>query len=295
MTDEHLSADSLADLQEGLLDADGEAAARRHLESCASCRDDLALLTGTPALLAAAADVGPVPELVAHRLERALADAAADTAAPATAAATTVTPLAAPRRSPRGMQLLQAAAVLVLVLGLGALGVSALRSVGGSSGDSAGSASAARDASGGGDSAATPLTASGRNWTQETLRSEAAELADGTLAPAVGRYAARDTNGSAAGKDQNAPEAAAPSASALAGSPAAALADPAKMAACVTNLTEGAGPLQPLAVDLARYRGAPAAVFVFPAPEEPDRLDVFVVAPDCPPGGLLYYASVPRS
>ncbi len=53
--------------------------------------------------------------------------------------------------------------------------------------------------------------------------------------------------------------------------------------------------MQPLAVDLARWQGQPAAVLVFPTPHDPASLDVYVVAPDCPTGLFLNFARVPRS
>ncbi len=282
---EHLDADALADLQEGLLDAAGEAAARRHLEACPGCRGDLAALTALAGHLAAAGDVGPVPELVAARLDRALAAAATDPVAPT--AARTVTPVLPAGRGPvRGVRILQAAAAVVLVLGISAIGISALprggtdatsSSAGGSAGDKA-----APEAAG------VPITESGRDWGPATVAAAAPRLAEGTLGTPVYRtdpqLAPGDTSGGAGGAAGTpAPAASGP----------AALADPASLADCVTNLTAGTG--QPLAVDLAKWRGQPAAVLVFPSPDDPAALDVFVVEPSCPPGLLLHFARVPRS
>lgn len=303
----HLSADTLADLQEGLLDADGEAAARRHLEACAACRADLAALTDLPGLLAAAGDAGPVPELVAARLDRALAGAAAEDAADPTAATATrtVTPLAPDRGPVRGMRLLQAAAVVVLVLGAGALGVSALNH-GGSNGDSASTAGSAADSGAGGGasreepSAATvaPITASGRDWTAAALRTDAADLLTGTLGQAYALYDRQAATGAQLDGATPDPSASPPAAQrdlANAAGGADRLADPTALRACVANITDGDASLQPVAVDLARWQGKPAAVLVFPTTDDPASLDVYVVAPDCPTGLFLDFERVPRS
>jgi len=303
----HLSADTLADLQEGLLDADGEAAARRHLEACAACRADLAALTDLPGLLAAAGDAGPVPQLVAARLDRALAGAAAEGAAdPGPATATrTVTPLAPDRGPVRGMRLLQAAAVVVLVLGAGALGVSALTH-GGSNEDSASTAGGAADSAGSaagrseGPEAATvaPITASGRDWTASTVRTDAADLLTGTLGQAYALYdrqAAKSAQPDGATPDPGASPPAAQRDLASAAGGADRLADPTALRACVANITDGDASLQPVAVDLARWQGKPAAVLVFPTADDPASLDVYVVAPDCPTGLFLDFERVPRS
>ena len=58
---EHLDADALADLEEGLLDRDHVAAARAHVAGCPRCRDELAALTGVRELLAGAGEVEPMP------------------------------------------------------------------------------------------------------------------------------------------------------------------------------------------------------------------------------------------
>jgi anti-sigma factor RsiW len=300
----HLSPDTLADLQEGLLDADGEAAARRHLEACPDCRADLAALTELPALLAAAGDTGPVPELVTARLDRALAGAAADATAdpgPATAART-VTPVAPDRGPVRGMRLLQAAAAVVLVLGVGALGVSALTH--GGNGDAGTSTAGTAADSGGGSQAApeaatvAPITASGRDWTSSSLRTDVAALLTGTVGRTYALYDRQATKGSGQDGVAPGPSASAPAAQrelATAAGGADRLADPTALRACVANVTDGDDSLQPVAVDLARWQGKPAAVLVFPTTDDPASLDVYVVAPDCPTGLFLDFERVPRS
>ena len=98
---EHLDADALADLDEGLLDRDHMASARAHVAGCPQCRAELAALTGVRERLAAAAEVEPMPAEVVARLDRALAEVATEPAS--TAVTRSVIPLREPQRSaPRG-------------------------------------------------------------------------------------------------------------------------------------------------------------------------------------------------
>jgi hypothetical protein len=297
----HVTPDVLADLQAGLLHNRAERTAREHLADCPDCQADLALLAALPDRLAAAGSVEPIPPDVASRLDTALAAAAS--APPDAAAAPTIVPLQGAtathrrdRSSPRGLRLLQAAAVLVVILGLGALAVTAIH--GGSNGSGAQTAGAA-DSAGGRSAphAAVPVTTSGRNWTPTTLAAAAPSLAAGTFGPAVSLY--DSTRKSAALPSAAAVPSPASSSGGLANGsaagPAERLADPAALAACITNLTDPDAPVQPLAVDLARWQGQPAAVFVFPTPHDPASVDVYVVAPDCPTGLFLNFARVPRS
>ena len=290
----HLSADTLAGLDAGLLDPAAERDAHQHLVGCDRCRADLATLQAVPGRLAAVADAGPVPDDVVRRLDAALAAVAAEPAS--TAVTRTVTPLRAPEQhSPRGMRVLQVAAVVVLLLAGGALGVSALR--GGSSGsadstaaDSAGSSATAPKAALG----SYPLTASGTDWTAASLASAAPQLAAGTLAPTVPPSSAalaagaRPPGGSTArpGDDAAAPG--------LASLPTGRLAGGTALAGCVAALADG--PVTPLAVDLAQFKGQPAAVILLPGLAGADKMDIWVVGPDCTAGNdqTLYYASVPR-
>jgi anti-sigma factor RsiW len=280
---EHLDADALADLEEGLLDRDHVAAARAHVAGCPRCRDELAALTGVREQLAAAAAVEPMPADVVARLDRALAGVAAEPAS--TAVTRSVIPMREPQRSsPRGLRWLQAAAVVVLILAGGAVAVSALRG----SGDNADTA-ATKSASAGGQRAAAdagsyPVTASGRHWTKASVEAGVPQLLAGTLSPTLppSSFSAEDNaSGSAAPRE-------------LAGVPAARLAGGPALADCVTELA--GGPATPLAVDLATFDGQPAAVVLLPGIGGPGRVDVWVVPPDCAQGKgeFLYYANVPR-
>jgi hypothetical protein len=281
---EHLDADALADLDEGLLDRDHMASARAHVAGCPQCRAELAALTGVRERLAATAEVEPMPADVIARLDRALADVATEPAS--TAVTRSVIPLRQPQRSaPRGLRWLQAAAVVVLVLAGGAVAVSALRgsdndSFGTTSGSAAGKADQRAAADG-----SYPVTASGRHWTKESVTAGVPQLLAGTLSPTLppSSFSAQDdTSGSAAAPRE------------LAGVPAARLAGGPALADCVTELA--GGPATPLAVDLATFDGQPAAVVLLPGIGGPGRVDVWVVPPDCAQGKgqFLYYANVAR-
>jgi hypothetical protein len=274
----HLSADALADLQEGLLDDAAARSADAHLDRCERCAADQQALAALPGLLAGTADAGPVPADVATRLEAALA-----TEARSTAAAVTVTPLGTARRPARGMRVLQAAAVLVLLLAGVGLGVSAIQGGGGDSGqtaDSAGGSAAAQP-----DDGSFPVTASGRNWSEDTVTAAVPEIVAGRLGPPV-----RETAADRAGADGEEAEASRE----LAANPAGRLAGGPELAECVTALNDG--PVTPVAVDLASWQGQPAAVVVLPTPGDPATVDTWVVAPDCAQADakVLYFARVAR-
>ena len=78
----------------------------------------------------------------------------------------------------------------------------------------------------------------------------------------------------------------------------AALRDPQRLFDCVAALTgEPARAVIPLAVDLARFQGKPAAVIVLPVAGQPTKTDVWVVSPTCAAGkeGVLYFLRAPRA
>lgn len=280
----HLDPDRLADLHEGLLDPAETSAAEQHLAGCAACSADLDAIAGLPDVLAGAAEVGPMPEDLVRRIDGALTEAAA--APSAGTAARTVTPLADRRSSsPRGMRILQAAAVIVVLLAGGALGISALDGGGGDTNTAARSAGGqAADEAG----KRVPITASGRDWTKPELAAAGPDFARGTLGPPVAEYSrSKDSGRASGGNGESVPSPAA------ADSATSQLREPGAITACSRNLT--GRDTAPLSIDLAKFEGQPAAVFAFPTPGDLSRVDLFVVAPDCPTGTFLYYASVPRS
>ncbi len=306
----HPSADQLAGLVAGLL-ADGDSAAlTAHTESCETCRHDLEVLSGLPSRLAdhARATDTAMPATVAAGIEAVLAREAQTARVPAPGAPATVLPMR-PRSTGgrpagvRGMRILQAAAVVVLVLATGALGFSFLHR-----GGEAGSASTAAGKASGSSSAAAGagglLLASGRDWSPSTIRSAAGLLTGGEL-PAVADGNLFSADGGSAGpsvESRPGPDPAlAPGASASPGTPTPAasvsiqrLADPVVLAGCLAAL----GTTHPaIAVDLARWNGAPAAVIVLPSIQGPTKVDIWVVSPSCGESGqdhLLDYQVVPR-
>ena len=196
--DEHPDTDRLADLHAGVLSGADAATAESHLARCRDCRQQVQSLEAVSAALAAAPEVGPLPEDVRLRLATALAATAAE-AGSGTSAAADVTGLPSPtvvpfRRAergrtgrstgPRGIRVLQVAAAAVFVLGVGAIGYGALSNSVGTAGDS--TASSAGAESGGESRAAAaaavfPLTASGRDWSATSVRAAVPRLVDGSL------------------------------------------------------------------------------------------------------------------
>jgi hypothetical protein len=282
----HLGVDTLADLQEGLLEVEQATAVAAHLDDCAECRVTRDALDDVRILLRDRGEQADVaaPDDVVRRLDDALAAAVS----PAVTASTTVTPFrssTAPGRQPWRTRVLQAAAVFVLVAAVGGIGYGGIRALNGGSGADAGTA-----ASSGGNAQTEKgaradvykITSSGRDYTDDSLRAALPQLLAGTLrAPAGGT-----------------PTAVAPSASPGAvdgyGSDSAAspqrLLDGTALAACVANLT--GGPVTPLAVDVARFEKKPATIIVLPDQDDPSFVNVYAVAPNCPTGTFLSWQHV---
>jgi hypothetical protein len=141
-----------------------------------------------------------------------------------------------------------------------------------------------------------PVTASGHDWDATSLAAAAPRLAAGTFGPAYesnlrAAPAPAATPSSSAGAGAGTTNG---SARALVDAPAGRLSGGRPLADCVAGITGGGG--TPLAVDLATFKGQPAAVILLPPLSgDPDKVDVWVVSAECPPGDALYYASVPRS
>ena len=285
MRDQHVDTDTLADLDEGLLAGDTARVVQDHLRDCARCAADRAALAGVPTLLAAAADVGPVPDDVARRLADAVRAEAVRGATATAPAGATVIPLQ--RRSPIGMRVLQAAAALVLVVA--GLGIAVDAFQGGGDDELATSAGGAADSATDSEMEARrdvggfPVTSSGRDWAPETVRSAVPQILAGSLQPAPTAAAGQD---SGAGGESSARSLAAEATGRLAGGP--------ELAECVTALNDG--PVTPLGVDLATWQGAPAVVIVLPTPDDPATVDEWVVGPQCSQqdAQVLYFARVAR-
>lgn len=276
----HPDLDTLADLQEGLLPPTPAAAVSDHLDQCPSCRTDFEALGEIPGRLAATADVGPMPAGLAGRLDDVLA-------AEPRSASVTVTPLATARRNrlTRDNRVLQAAAAVVVVLAATGIAISALQ-------DRAGNTQAADDSASAGKSGrelsegSVPVLSTGTDYTQASVAAAVPRLlaADGpkVLAnpEAGGPTGASDSSGSGF-------------AARLSSGPA--------LSACVIALTDDPDTPAvemptPLVVDVATFDGKPATFIVLPTADEANRLDVYVVSPDCGPedAKVLHFARVPR-
>jgi len=284
----HLDNDTLADLQEDLLEPTAERAARGHLASCPVCAARSDRLAELPALLASAAPVGPVPAEVVAGVDAALS---AEVAAGDGSGTRTVVPLDAGRRSALGMRVLQAAAVLVLVLAGVGIALGPLSGGSDDNGSSAGSAGAGEAAGRASALGQFPLTASGRAWTGPTVTKAVPDLLAARLAPPVD---ARTLREGAAGDSSTSNEDGVESPAPVAGSTAQRLASGPALADCVAALV--GGPVTPLAVDLARWDDDPAAVILLPTPDDASTVDAWVVAPDCGAADakVLYFARVAR-
>lgn len=113
MTDEHLSLDELAELDEGILSPERASAVRAHLDDCAQCRAAAAAITSTRSMLANL-PAEPMPDAVKARLDKALSDASPNSTA------TVVPQLETYRRRRFGLPTAaasSAAAAIVLVVG----------------------------------------------------------------------------------------------------------------------------------------------------------------------------------
>jgi hypothetical protein len=266
---EHLDLDVLADVLAG-------EAGPEHLQRCPGCTaslEELRIASESVTGRLAALPELPVPDDVARRLHAALHP---ETASGATV--TTLPPAAAARR-----WLSAAAAVLVLLAGVG-YGVSRLGG-GNDTTTASGSDAAAK--------AAAPEVDVVRNSTglDYTNRASLAAALPDLLA---GTSASRDT-ALAAPAPATAGSAEAKTQMSVA-DPLARLRDNAGLAECLLALLPPEDPsVRPLAIDYASYKGAPALVVVLPS-TLPNKLDVFVVGPECSRANdsTLFYTSVDK-
>lgn len=291
----HPDLETLAELQEGLLERADERRVRRHLASCGECTDALAGLDATRGLLAALPPV-TMPDDVAARLDEALADAGPA----AVSGAATVVPASTAKRSrwwSSGTFAGTAAAAAVVLLVAGVI-AGALHSSNRGSNTSTSAAGSAESATVGPKTFS--ATASGRNYTAATLASSLPALlgkpaATGSPSGVTGLSRAAAPGGTATGSGG------APAGdSAAAPAPTTAfktLTEPQKLLDCVAALTgQPAGSVTPLAADLASFQGKPAAVIVLPSPNRPALVDVWVVGPGCSPADqqFIYFLRAAR-
>lgn len=278
---EHLDLDALTDLlaEAGEGGNDAERSARGHLSTCAACADQLREVEAAQTLVTASLASLPAPVMppeVAARLtaalaaEPAVAPRAAPSAAPSATATATVTPLDRRRRTPRAW--LPAVAASVVLVGGGLLGYSLLADPRGDEPN----ATAALDSSAERNSALV-RSASGLDYADAAA---VASALPGVLTGTVGESA----RSKAAGPTPAAPAPAPPAdagAAQSAADPLDRLRDPAGLASCLVALLPPEEPdVRPLALDYARYEGAPALAVVLPDPD-PTKVSIFVVGPDC--------------
>jgi hypothetical protein len=282
---DHPDLARLADHDAGLLD---DPALARHIADCPRCAAAIEALAATHADLAAL-PAEAMPDDVAERIDTALANARAGSTG------STVVPLGARRRwwNP-GTIAGAAAAVAVVALAVG-VALNHSRSGNSPSADSAnGGLAALPQANANGP--VPPITNSGRTYTQSNVaaaipallehhapvltaadRLSAAPPASGGTAKSSGSVSPKHVHGTPAPSRQEFSGAQRKRAAAtIATSPAA-------LRQCATTLQL---PVQNLlGGDLGKYNGKPAVALVFADPDNPAKLDVYMVKPSCP-GGL---------
>lgn len=291
---DHLTAEVLADLELGLLDAGSAAHAEQHLTHCADCsalRGDLASLTD------ALSDLPdePMPDDVWEQL----ADAMAAEPVLTPAGAATVVPIETARRRRWGRPGIGVVAGAAGVALIGAIIVSS--DFGG--GDAATTLSESADSAQEDRGADLPLTAyaatqSGTRYQQEALSSQVTKLvaARATFTPTPPVMETQTASASPTTATTQSPEGGGTTTPTQddGDSIAAMATDPAAAQACLEGYIPDVVGVQPLAIDIGVWQGEPAAVIVLPS-TEPDFVDVWVIDPDCsgPEDPLFHFATVP--
>ncbi len=308
----HLDADAVADLAEDLLDPVEAAAARRHVAVCSRCNDLTAALDDIRARLQLL-PVEPVPAPVVARLDAALA--AERQRVPALQGASAR--VGHRRRGwsgSRAPQWLAAAATVTMLVVGGTFVVRGLEVSGMDAATSGGTAESAPEpaagtggaAKAGPESAAerapgpptlrqqrlgeeVPVLASGRRYVTSALPTQVAALlrdADSVAArtkPDMNAQSNDQLDSPGAAGDNNSPRPFVFAADADLGGRLGELgplfAAP-RLAGCLGALPDAAG-RRPLAVDLADYAGAPAALIVLEVPADRSLTEAYVVGPDC--------------
>ncbi|MFL6181204.1 MAG: hypothetical protein ACJ73J_02750 [Actinomycetes bacterium] len=309
----HLTAETLADFDLGLLDAESAEHATTHLEHCATCaqlHDDLAALTDA---LGGLADhpAEPMPDEVWNRVSDALA------AEPVTTleGSATVVPMDVGGRRKLwrpGIGLVAGAAGIAL---LGAIVIPTFFM------DSASNTASDSGATSASEEARTPTTAdfqatrSGTQYKQEDLDQQVSQLVtarqkmfDSSAQSVLGSTADTATSSPSASPSGDAPATPTPTGQTPASSQLSSSArellrtagpmatSPAAAQACLASYLDVTG-VAPLAVDIGLWQGKPAAVIVLPL-EDPTLAQVWVIDPACNTASgqdpLYYYAPVRR-
>lgn len=282
---DHLSLDALAELQEGI--ADDAAALQRHLDSCPTCRKRAGQLHASRALLSTLPP-DPMPADVAARIDAALAAERGPTAK--FAGGGDIVPMR-PRRPWWRSPNLAAAAAGVAVVGLASALV--VGHLGGKSAPSAEDKSTGGNAAGPLAAGAKPGTVkqwqTGANYTKATQAGLVTGLVLGDPPPFS---ANRPQTGAQAGPTtsttgtSSSPESASYTQAQLRDVPT--LFDCARLLA--------GHPVQPLAVDYARYDGTPAVILVLPSlSKSSSEFDAYAIRSTCSnDAGDIVFFRVPR-
>lgn len=286
----HLDLDVLADLEENIAAPVVEQAARAHLDVCPECRDRLAHLRTTRALLSTL-PAEPMPEAVATRISAALGQAAAP-------ASGTVVPINRRTRPWNSPAVAGAAAVAAVVVLIGGLIAGHVIHRGGKSASTAGAALGTTTRPKAADSTSTKEWATGANYNAATIATLVPRLVTGTppTNPSFGTEAGGGANGSAGAAvtsgSAQAPKATAPTPGAI--TQEEMRSNPSAVAACATILADGV-PTVPVAVDFASFEGKPAVIFALPAVGNTAHLDVWVVKSTCSASSLdVYFRRIPK-
>ncbi|MFL6287387.1 MAG: hypothetical protein ACJ73L_03255 [Actinomycetes bacterium] len=309
----HLTAETLADFDLGLLDAESAEHATTHLEHCATCaqlHDDLAALTDA---LGGLADhpAEPMPDEVWNRVSDALA------AEPVTTleGSATVVPMDVGGRRKLWRPGIGVAAAIAFIALVGGIVFPKLMD------DSSTTASSSADGTGTSEEARTPTTAdfqatrSGTQYKQEDLDQQVSQLVtarqkmfDSSAQSVLGSTADTATSSPSASPSGDAPATPTPprqtpasgqlssSARELLRTAGPMATSPAAAQACLASYLDVTG-VAPLAVDIGLWQGKPAAVIVLPL-EDPTLAQVWVIDPACNTASgqdpLYYYATVRR-
>jgi hypothetical protein len=291
---DHLTAEVLADLELGLLDDQSRDHALLHLAHCSTCT---ALSGDLAALTEAMADLPdePMPDAVWDQLATALTSEPVVTPV----GAATVVPIETGgkrRRRRPGVGVVAGAAGVALA---GAIVVPYVLG-GGNSADSDGSGGPVASADRAGDvsTAAYAATQSGTKYDVEALDAQVTSLvaarATFTPTPAPTQWDSSASPSPSVSGELIENDPAGESTKAPDGAVAPMATDPAAAQACLEGYLDLPG-VEPLAIDIGRWQGQPAAIIVLPGPE-PTLADVWVIDPDCsgPEDPLFYFATVAR-
>jgi hypothetical protein len=275
---DHLDLDALADVEEGLVDADTATAAEAHLRTCEECGDRLARLRTTRALLSAL-PADPMPDDVAARVRAALPDEPP---------MTTVVPASTHRRwRSRNATFAGLGAVAAGVALIAAIAVGALRSGGNDSGGGGGAASGALSAPQGASTASFPVVSTGTTYTytdssHQLVALETVARTGRPPSPAPHTPGRATTDSSKESANQRA----------LPAEFGRLRSDRAALLQCVAKAVGGSQ--VPLAVDFARFSGGPqhlkdvpAVVILVPPLSGAGSPAAFIVGQDCD-GNALY-------